>query len=156
MVRSVIAQLAGARDEIPSGVKHLFDSRDKQPDPSTDTLLSVLIDLSNTFNLTYIVLDALDESDTSKRDDLFKVLNKISGSQKINLLMTSRKEPDIQEALERLSLRAISIESAAVDDDIRHHVIECLQSNQKLQKWSRLPSMKSEIETALVNGSQGM
>lgn len=153
MMRSIIAQLARARDEIPSGVKHLFDN---QQNLSTDTLLSVLIDLSNTSNLTYIVLDALDESDTSERDDLFKVLNKISRSQKINLLMTSRKEPDIQGALERFSLQAISIQNAAVDDDIRHHVIECLQNNQKLQKWSRLPSMKSEIETALVNGSQGM
>jgi len=76
------------------------------------------------------------------------------GSKSLHLLVTSREERDIKDALESLVTSEICIEDAAVNADIQVYIRERLQNDPKLKKW---PSpVQIEIEQALMQGARGM
>lgn len=69
------------------------------------------------FPQTYIILDALDEC--ADREGLMEVLEKIAGwkLQNLHLLVTSRKERDIERSLDRFV--AVCLHSELADKDIQ-------------------------------------
>lgn len=107
----------------------------------------------------FLLVDALDEcpSDGGMRQELCATLAEFSswGLSNLHILATSRREPDIEEALSKIStMTAISIQSSVVDKDVGLHVRNQLVNDMKLSKW---PShIKEEIEVALVKGANGM
>lgn len=154
-LRSVIAQLSRITDPLPGAVQVLYSrylAKGQQPDRHIleETLWSVMEELEH----AVVILDALDEC--SGREDLLDLLIKTScrPSTSLRLLATSRKEPDIEEALEDIVTKDIGIQNAIVDADIRLHVRRCLAKDPKLSKWSE--SVKEEIEISLVTSAQGM
>ena len=72
----------------------------------------------------------------------------------INLLMTSRKEHDIQVVLEHSVNYVIAIQNERVDADVDIYVRQCLQNDSDLRKWD--DELKSEIVSTLTSGAQGM
>jgi NACHT domain len=152
MLYSFLAQLSTS--SVPPEVQQLYEStghgtREATITQLTDTFLSI----ASRAPQTYIMMDALDES--SDRKLMFEVIEAIlKTNDKINLLMTSRKEPDIQKMLQHSIDYVVPIEDKRVDADIHMHVERCLQNDPDLNKWDI--DLKSKIVTSLTSGAHGM
>jgi hypothetical protein len=75
-----------------------------------------------------------------------------------HLLVTSRKEHDIQRSLESIidTQNTICLESELVDRDILTYVRHTLSTDKGLCKWQKDPTIREEIESALIKGAHGM
>jgi len=73
------------------------------------------------------------------------------------VLLTSRKEVDIEEELEYIPEPAtICLETGAVDSDIRTYVRERLDQDKGLKRWQRDPEIRKQIEDVITSKSNGM
>jgi hypothetical protein len=77
---------------------------------------------------------------------------------KIHLLVTSRKEREIENSLQPLidEGNAICLQSNLVDKDIQSYIDYRLSTDMKLKKWHQDSGIRQEIEGALMNKAQGM
>ena len=108
---------------------------------------------------TFIIIDALDECPThgGERAKLLELLQSLAASQSANLhiLVTSRKESDIEEKLTRsVTLPPLSIQGEDTDIDIRTHVKAQLASYTTMSKWPE--PIKLEVEEVLTTKAKGM
>ncbi|PVH67796.1 ankyrin, partial [Cadophora sp. DSE1049] len=108
----------------------------------------------NEFGETFIILDALDEC--KEREELLLLLKNLTswGAGNLRVLATSRRERDIEEALEPLVSSEICLQSALVDNDIGTYLSERLQNDPKLKRWPA--NVRGEIKDTLMEGAQGM
>ena len=72
----------------------------------------------------------------------------------INVLITSRRERDIETAWQDIGTGSICIQSAVVDADIKLYVRSQLSRDQALKAWP--DSVKKDIEKTLAEGAHGM
>ena len=159
MLRSLIIQLFSNHQSIPEPLLSLYKScQDGAKPPQTkdfETLLKALIDL---YEKTFIVLDALDECED--RQDLLNFLESAIRwkSQKLNIVMTSRKLKDFEDFFdaEIEEWTRISIQNENVDEDIRSYVYGKLQNDRKFKRWQGQPKAREEIVTRLMEKSDGM
>jgi hypothetical protein len=110
--------------------------------------------LSGEFACTYIVVDALDEC--QDRKELLEILQQISrwGVDSLRLLVTSRRELDIETAL-LPSLKPETdarLQKESVDTDIMAFVRKSLTES----KWWDNEELRQSIEDVLLTKSQGM
>ncbi len=159
MLRSLLCQLLQDPVTIPKGVDPLFSScANGQHRPSIDVLLQIMEQMVQQFTQVYIVLDALDEC--AQRPELLDVLERLAGWQphNLHLLMTSRKERDIESSLESYinTEDIVSLQREVVDKDIQRYVRQRLSNDKALSKWEKDATMKKEIEDALMTGACGM
>jgi hypothetical protein len=101
MVRSLISQLSEQCIKMPLALEALYSSLDKgNRQPSLDALMNVLQQILQEFPQSYLILDALDEC--ADRAELMRILEQMAGWQleKMRILVTSRKERDIESSLE--------------------------------------------------------
>lgn len=109
MLSSMIRQLCGARPDSPDWLNSLGSTfRDKGARPTLEHLEGALWNAAEGFDAVYLIIDALDECTTSKgtRATLMKSLVKLQkcSPPNVHILVTSRKEPDIEAALSRVPL----------------------------------------------------
>jgi ankyrin repeat domain-containing protein 50 len=154
----VLAQLVNQKQEIPDSLQSLHNGYQHGQPPTAD-LKRVLQSVLKLSGQTFIIADALDEcpSNGTERMELCALLTEFSrwALPNLHILVTSRKEPDINEALSALvTFPPICIQSKQVDADIRLHVRNELANDPKLKKWSL--QIKKEIENTLVEGADGM
>ena len=159
MVKSLITQLSQQCTRIPTTLETLFSSCENgQRQPSLDALLQALQQTIQEFPRSYIILDALDES--TDRAELMEILETMAGwkLEKLHIMVTSRKERDLESSLECLveEHNTICLQSKVVDEDIRTYVRYRLCDDKKLRKWYNNVEMRQEIETALMEGAHGM
>ena len=159
MLRSLIMQLSSNHQSIPEPLLSFFKScQDGAKPPQTkdlETLLKALIDL---YEKTFIVLDGLDECED--RQELLNFIESAIGwkSQKLNVIMTSRKLKDFEDLFdaEMEERSRLSIQNENVDEDIRSYVHGKLQNDRKFKRWQGQPKVRQEIETKLMEKSDGM
>ena len=159
MLRSLIVQLFSNHQSIPEPLISLFMSCQSGARPpqtkDLEALLKALIDL---YDKTFIVLDALDECED--RQELLNFIENAIGwkSQKLNMIMTSRKLKDFEDFFDaELDERSrLSIQNAEVDEDIRSYVRGKLQNDRRFKRWRGQPKVREEIETRLMEKSDGM
>jgi len=153
MLYSFLAQLSSS--EIPNDVKQLYKrcNLKSKREPTVSELLETVLSIADNGRRMFIIIDALDESSNWKA--LFGVIKTILGSGKeINLLMTSRKEYDIQAGLEKSVDSVVAIQDRRVDSDVELYVRQCLQTDPDLCQWD--DELKSEIATRVTSGAHGM
>lgn len=158
ILRSLIAQLAAQNDRLLVNVEALHDYY-PQGGPPVDALKITLRSALELQGEVSLLVDALDEcpSDGGVRQEFCATLAEFSswGLSNLHILATSRREPDIEEALSQISaMTAISIQNQVVDTDVGLHVRSQLASETKLKKWPY--HIKDEIEVTLVAGANGM
>jgi hypothetical protein len=162
MVKSLISQLCRQRPDIPPALDYLFQKcHDGDHSPTWHDLKAVLPICTDSFTDVYIVVDALDECSTTngERERLLELLPEIHdlNQDAIHLLVTSRRELDIDEVLVEILTQKtetpISIQDAMHDKDIRLHISKQLMS-AKFKRWPK--SIKLEVETALGQEVDGM
>ncbi|KAF1925827.1 HET-domain-containing protein [Didymella exigua CBS 183.55] len=158
MLRSLICQLSQNCARMPPSLDTLFAMRDSRQDlPSLQTLLEALKQMMLEFPQVFILIEALDEC--TQRRELMDVLDIVAWWQldNVHLLMTSRKERDIESSLESYvkEENTICLQSA-VDKDIQRYVQQRLGDDKGLAKWNKDAAVRQEIEAALMRGAHGM
>ncbi|KAI1663836.1 hypothetical protein L13192_12233, partial [Pyrenophora tritici-repentis] len=159
MLHSLLYQLVQRSVVIPKGVDALFLScEDGKRQPSLHALLQVIRETAQEFTHVYVVLDALDEC--TQRSELMDMLKTVVGWQldNLHLLMTSRKEWDIETSLESYvgEEDAVCLQRDVVDQDIQRYVQQRLCIDKGLAKWNKDAAIRQEIETAMIRGAHGM
>ena len=155
LLRSLITQLALQNPETQELLNRLYSQcQNGQTEPSIDKLEATLHALLKEQKRAFFVLDALDEC--QEREPLLRLIGELidGNSGNVNILATSRKEYDIEVALDPLACNQICIQNSLVDVDISLHVDERLRNDPKLKRFPQ--NIKDEIRTALVKGSLGM
>ena len=140
---------------IPKPLKDLYTSnQDGKRPPSSMELLKVLEEIAFGFSEIYIILDALDECAEKEGSlDLIIEITKWERG-KPHILVTSRREKDIEDMLEPLCDASFNLETEPIDADIQLHICKELDRHRKLQ---RLPArLKEEIKEKLTNKAHGM
>jgi hypothetical protein len=159
MLRSLLCQFLQSSVVIPKGVDALFTSCENgKRQPSLRALLRVTKEAAQEFAHVYVVLDALDEC--MQRSELMDMLEAVAEWQldNLHLLMTSRKERDIESSLEEYirDEDTVCLQRDVVDKDIRRYVQQRLRVDKGLAKWNKDASVRQEIEAALMGGARGM
>ena len=155
LIRSLIAQLSAQYPHLPESLQSIYSrSQNGQHQLTIEELKTVLHQMVNSFNGTYILLDALDEC--TDREELLGFIEAVMNwnVDSLHVLATSRKENDIAMSLEPLVTCQQCIQSALVDADIRLHILEKLSNDLKLKRWP--VDVQKEIENALMRGAKGM
>jgi hypothetical protein len=159
MVRSLISQFSQQCVSIPTSLETLFSSYENgNRQPSLDSLLEAMSSIIQEFPQSYIVLDALDEC--THRTELMTILERVAEWKldKLHVLVTSRKEHEIERSLESIvtTQNTICLQSEVVDRDISTYVCQRLFDDKTLSKWQKDSQIRHQIETALMNGAHGM
>jgi len=152
MFSSFLSQISS--NTIPRAVYQLYEQcHHGTRSPSLDELVKTLLACDLEGRRLYLIVDALDEC--SEGTKLLKSLERIlQSANEVSLLVTSRKEYEIEDTLGLLIEDSISMDDKHVDPDIRKHVEHCLQEDRKLSKWD--VGIKTEIVEALVSRANGM
>ena len=151
LLRWILNQLCRQADIVPSSIHTMFKL---SLQPSTPELLKAVVDILDRFDIVYILIDAIDES--NDRENILSVLRDlVTGLQfdKIQLLASSREYIDIEEVIQRFST-SISMANPYVEKDIRAYVHSCLKSNPKFERWPG--ALLEEVENKLSSGAKGM
>lgn len=154
-IRSLLLQLAQAHPAGLQNVRQLYERCEKgQRQPSEDIVRSLLKESMSQMKSTYIVLDALDECDD--RGHLLNFIQELNDCHILGLhmLVTSRREKDIEEVLKPISVPEINIQSSIVDQDINLYVQNWLATEPGLKKWSN--GTRTEISDTLIAKANGM
>jgi len=159
MLKNLISQFL---ERCPSNPKALLSAYEACGpgirQPSNEQLLVSLKAILQRLPHSFIVLDALDEC--SAREALFEVLEQIASWSlpSLRVILTSRREVDIEDALETLvpTDHRTCLESAVVDNDIRTYVRERLSTDKTIARWRKDPELQTEIETTLGTMASGM
>ncbi|KAJ6109516.1 NACHT domain-containing protein [Penicillium sp. IBT 16267x] len=152
MVRSFIRQLTPF--PLPTSVRKLWDqhrSRSMEPD---DRMLTELLDtIIGGLGEVYIIIDALDEcpqymNRRQERESLFGYIKCLmqQHNESIRILVTSRPEPDIHDAL--VAYTGFDIE-VNMKRDVQKFVENTLQANRWLSGWT--DAIKMEIREKLLS-----
>ena len=156
MLRSLICQLLQRLTTTSESLDALFSSCENgYRQPSQHALLEAMRQVIQEFAHVYIVVDALDEC--TQRPELMDVLKTAEEwqLQNLHLLMTSRKERDIESSLEDYVDKedTICFQSGIVDRDIQRYVQQRLSDDKSLAKWVKDAAIRQEIGTVLTRGA---
>lgn len=163
MVRSLMFQLSRQCEDAGNLLKNLFQKNDDgNSKASIQSLCTTFEDMLNEANNPMIILDALDEC--TKRNDKSsfggqRLLDWV-GQLQCRVLMTSRREEDIESSVEKWETKNIlCLQDSPVDEDIRAYVQQYLRSpdtNELAKTWQSKPAVLTQIESKLLNGAGGM
>ena len=106
--------------------------------PFDDKLLDILKQFISGFEVAYILIDALDEC--LKMGEILKLINTLHGweIEKCHLLVTSRKEQQIVESMEKILPLEVDMSQMPVDGDIKKYIDYRLQSSSELESGTQL------------------
>lgn len=153
ILASILKQLARQDKRVLKEVKSLHDRHTKmKTQPLQTELIGALGTVGDCFKQTYVVIDALDETQLPRKQllvflsELFRIQKRIG----LNLLVTSRISPEIEKLF--VQRKASLLEVRATDDDVRSFV----QGN-----ISQLPSFVTEstvntITEQILRAADGM
>ncbi|KAK0267412.1 hypothetical protein LTR35_016361 [Friedmanniomyces endolithicus] len=153
-LRSLVYQMAHRSDSAFEQLDHLR----RNGQPSTQELSQILEKMLNGGDPVTIVLDALDECTT--RDELLKWIQQLMASEigSLKMVVTSRKEYDINLVLEKFVREeaTIPLQQHDVDVDIRASVHARIRTDSDWERWRGKPRVQEEIEIGLMEKASGM
>lgn len=153
-LKSIIYQLSSVEEIVPEPVAELYTKHCGLQEPRSDELLEVLMNELARPQRTYLLIDALDECSKDERQNFFDSFLKYPLPTNLNILVTSRKEPDLEAALKGSFSHSVCIQGSVIDADVRTHVSNVISRDNILQKWK--PAIQQEMLEAIVQGSHGM
>ena len=155
MLRALLLQLSAQLEGGEKDLQELYTLYNSGT-PPVDVLLNSLRQTICKFSNTYILLDALDESPRyDKREGVLGAVKKIRqwDLSTLHLLVTSRNELDIRDALETPSYQDIPMRNPETDTDIQNFISYQLSMDPKLQRWK---SRHDEIQEKLMDKAHGV
>ena len=159
LISSLIFQICSHHGDVPSVLDSLYTSHDHgERRPSYDSLALAFRKMLGGCRETYLVIDALDEC-SDREETLSSVAEFLDWEEtNLHLLVTSRKERDIEESLQPLCQDhcSISIQGNPVDEDILAYIRDKVKTHHGLQRWRKMPNVQKEIEQSLMENANGM
>jgi Cdc6-like AAA superfamily ATPase len=153
LLASLLKQLLERQQNIPEALAVLHRRwRNVKTEPTIKELLTSLQLVLNSLMRAFIVIDALDECQTSDgcRSAFLSILLSLQSSHKINVLATSRFTPDMSE----LFVGHETLEILARDGDVQTYIAENI--SQLPRFVARNESLKQHIITKIVESIDGM
>lgn len=162
MIRTFIQQLyvqEEASRHILEQLSKRYTGRNEQPSLASleDTFANMLSQAAH----TRVVIDALDES--SQQRHTLEWLHRIFAGQsiapnKLNVIITSRREYDIESAFLKWvpERNVLPIEADDVNKDISDFVHSQIQLDPRLERWKERPDVQIEIKSKLIEKANGM
>ncbi|KAL9624913.1 MAG: hypothetical protein Q9160_000960 [Pyrenula sp. 1 TL-2023] len=151
VARSLIYQLSFTSKYCAKELEHLYEAcQVRREAPSFDELITVVLELVQSFGGTFVILDALDEAPDP--DCLWQVLKALSTT-KVHLFLACRPNVDIRPEIQTLQPRRIYINPSKVEGDIRAVVKARLNSDEKLRLFSE---SHLKIESSLMEQAGGI
>ncbi|KAI9857597.1 MAG: hypothetical protein M1813_008189 [Trichoglossum hirsutum] len=154
---TIARQLLEKSDDIPNEVEQRINLsyKDGTRTPSAGDLISILASSLATFSKVFIVVDGLDECQSSARRTILLALKQLMRLEHtiVKLYVTSRDEADIRASF--TDHFSIQLMEDNIMPDISHYVSEAVLSRRQ----SRLKcddTLAREIVVALVEGARGM
>jgi ankyrin repeat domain-containing protein 50 len=155
LIRCLLQQLCNQSPECQAQLERLRE-RYISTWPHPSVLLDTLRYMLEWFDDVYVVLDALDETPRGpERDELLDMLSEIRewALPGLHLLVTSRDEPDIRQAMNVSLEDDISMKNSGVDRDIADFIAAELETNGRFRKFA---TYRDRIEEALTEGAKGV
>ncbi|OBT50154.1 hypothetical protein VE04_09620, partial [Pseudogymnoascus sp. 24MN13] len=153
LLASLLKQLAQGLYPLAESVKSLYDShKEKRTRPTSNEISSTLQAVAALYSRSFIVVDALDECQTSGgcRMKLLTEIFALQAKSRANIFSTSRFIPEIEVQFKN----SMRLEIQASDHDVQRyldgHMLElptCVLSNSELQ---------DEIKALIVKAVNGM
>lgn len=159
-INSALKQLCRTMHSLPLELQKVYKQHYKNDtQPKYDELRNLFLVVIQQLGSVFFVVDALDECTADERKNLCEFLLSItditSSLNTTKLFVTSRKEPDIEQAFK--AIPTIEIEAAKVNRDIEVYVKA--QIDHRLQNGSlsiRDMALKDKIQHALTAKAGGM
>lgn len=150
-----LVSVAGQPDLMQNHVRHLWqESRSKGQDLGFEACKKLILSSINLYDSTTLILDALDECESTSRARLietFKLL-KSQSTKPLRIFVSSRPDGDIRSLFE--SLPNIEIRATDNDDDIKKFVNAQIDHHPQ---WSTMRGrLRREILNTFMVRSQGM
>lgn len=159
LVRALISQILSPSPPLPNALVEFWNAKKLETPKTSDlvqTLQKILIERAN--HETYIVIDALDESDGAERDELMEMIGSLMSLETVDvrIIVTSRTNRiQIENDLKELpGFREIAIECGNVNSDIAAHITERLQNDKILKAWPERE--REKVKKGLVDKAAGM
>lgn len=154
LIKSLIVQLIVRCVDIDPPVKRL------EYGFTASNLQEALHDILVALPTVYLVIDALEECEHDQQKDLMETLSLLTSWNlgHVHILMTSRKERPLEDALAQIVAKddCIEMRDADIDQDIYVYVRARLQSDRDFERWRDGRRICHEIESALTSGAGGM
>lgn len=154
---SLLAQICFKLGSFPAALEEAFERSKMSASPygtriDLGTITEILVQLTSQHRVK-IFVDALDECE--RRAEILEFLHNLSrqGSY-LNILVSSRDEPDIREALSGFPRMRLEAASACLDRDIDCYISYRLGHDPVFQ-WLK-PSFKQTIRERLSTQAKGM
>ena len=155
-IRSLLFQLTLQQKDCLKSLEKLYQEYGNgQQQPAEEEILSKLKDaVARTGHDKYFVLDALDECIDREEFSIFirELVN--SQQESLHVMVTSRRDKDIEDELGCMANYNINIQSAIVDEDVQIYVRDRLATDSKLKKWPE--KVQNDIATTLIEKADGM
>ncbi|KAI4727064.1 Pfs, NACHT and ankyrin domain protein [Aureobasidium sp. EXF-10728] len=159
MVRSLVSQLYFGQSDTQGPLDQLYDSLNAKGARSLeDSLSAVLLTMLSKVNNVSIVLDALDESVT-RNEVLVWVRSVLEiDSSACRILVTARREEDIESALRHWTRPEdmMDIGASDIDEDIKAYVSHTVHNSDELVRWRTRPDVQEEMILELTKKADGM
>jgi len=154
LIATLLRQLAQVHSPLPATVKGLYDqNQERKTQPSLTDLVATLYSVISASSKTFVILDALDELSNDCRRELLSEIFMIRDKTRLNLLLTSRPNQDLERQVKECT-SGESIEILARDNDIScyldGHVSELCVS------MSEIPHLWSDIMATISGAVEGM
>lgn len=158
IVPALVKQLCRKKQDLPKEVKELYRQYSRQDQfPSQAKLQAQLVDISESFEKVFIVIDALDEC--PDQDMVIPLIAALvhDCSSKIKICVTSRREQYILHSFAKLKCPTIEIEAKKVDEDIAVFVDAEISRRSADYAFDAMDQqLKDDIKAVLVAQSNGM
>ncbi|PWW74655.1 hypothetical protein C7212DRAFT_282955 [Tuber magnatum] len=152
LIGSIIWQIANQNPSVSQDVQDFFSVKFQDGPPKLSNLLNLLRHLLRRIPKLAIVVDALDECTDSLQVVMLETLSRLSGINKVNLLVVSRDHLNIKLQFE--GLPSLGIQKKDVAKDIELYAAHEIERNGKLKRQSSY--IKRQIVDALIKGALGM
>jgi Cdc6-like AAA superfamily ATPase len=155
LLSGLLQQLVQVQPSLPESLVNLYNShRTKRTRPSLQDISRELLSATNEFSKTYIIIDALDECDTSdgNQQKFLSELLDLQGRAQVSLFATSRPIPEIEEKFKEKSCE--SLEIRASQNDVEKYISSHMQNLPSFVM--NKPDLQREIQSAIVNAVNGM
>jgi Cdc6-like AAA superfamily ATPase len=145
LLASLLKQLAQSQPTLPAAVGELYGRhKNKRTKPSSSEISTVLQSVALYKSRLYIVIDALDECQTSGRcrtEFLSEIFN-LQRKADVNILATSRYVPEIQVAFRDIP----RIEIRANNDDVQRYL------DSRISELASAVAINSELRETITSG----
>lgn len=149
---SLIKQLAVSQSSLPRAVQELYDRHHtKETRPSVGELIGTLQSVTAMHSRVFIMIDALDECQSSdyRRSRFVSEMFILQAKTRMNLFATSRFIKEIEEMFQNVP----KVEIRASDEDIRRYLSDNMP---QLPGFVRDFNLQEQITTAVLQAVQGM